>query len=219
MLRFKNIAGPRGIYAEAATLKRLKSEKLNPGGTPELTVDPNSIKTGDRIPEGRYKGKEGIDIEGTTYSDSAEASGSALMGNRPVGVEVKNYTASTAGSVLRINAKGTSSMSRQAEKHFATKIDSLLDDFDDVTRKTSWLSDAKPHLHYDLHGGAWKKQDGSDRSHLTNLKKQIIDLCENRKEKKAGKDAFRNAEPAFDCQKDITFHVNEYYPEPLTSKP
>lgn len=89
-------------------------------------------------------------------------------------------------------------------------------ELDRDTGKTIWFNDAKPHLHYDLHGGAWKKQDGSDRVHLTSLKQQVIDLCEKRKRSSL---KFRNADPAFDCEADITFHVNEYYPEPLTSKP
>jgi hypothetical protein len=216
-ISYRNISGPRGLYAEAATSRRLANQELVPGGNPLIFVDPDTMKLGDNVDTELRNNTLGIDIEGVLIIDYTDEIIDATVkgSNRPVSIEVKNYSSSTASKARKKGIDGLSAFDKQAIKHFETKITPNIKQNADGS--IGW-AEGKPHLHYELHGGAWKTPGGADSANLKGLMKILIQVCKDKKKGRKNK-LLAKVTPKFDCEKDITFHVNEIYPEPLTSKP
>lgn len=112
----------------------------------------------------------------------------------PLFIEVKNYT----------SRYGIGNLQAQVDKHFETKIVKA------VSGSRRGWEDGKPHLHFEWMGDGFSKEVS-----VANRKKAVLGICE----KYVGKHgALFNVIPAFDCEKDITFHIIEELIDPLTSK-
>jgi len=191
-LAAQNISNIRGVYGEAAMFKRMQSSPNLPreksGDGFVQVAEPETLRVGEMVPMG----------PNGTLKQGIDAEGRFLEGTTATGgplfIEVKNYT----------SRYGIGNLQAQVDKHFETKI------LKAVSGSRRGWEDGKPHLHFEWMGDGFSKEVS-----VANRKKAVLGICE----KYVGKHgALFNVIPAFDCEKDITFHVIEELIDPLTSK-
>ncbi|WP_137088543.1 hypothetical protein [Ectopseudomonas oleovorans] len=132
-----------------------------------------------------------------TLKQGIDAEGRFLEGTTDTGgplfIEVKNYT----------SRYGLSNLKEQVDKHFKTKILRALNN-----SGNGWARQGKPHLHFEWMGDGFSKEVS-----LANRKEAVLKICDD-----YVRGALALVNPAFDCKKDITFHIVDELVDPLTSK-